>query len=161
MPKTYSALLKDPRWQKKRLKILERDNWTCRDTGDSEQELQVHHCWYAKGSPWETPDEYLLALSKDAHFQRQTLESRGKKALGRLFALSDPAQLEEIVESLEWVARRNEEHNGEGVFCTTATNYDFETFFRWFHLANQHKQRSAKQLVESVRIQRSLEEFCS
>ena len=32
-PMTYTEKLKDPRWQKKRLEILERDNWECQDCG--------------------------------------------------------------------------------------------------------------------------------
>lgn len=89
----YAKLLKDPRWQKKRLRILERDNWTCQDTGKQEETLQVHHCWYAKGPPWETPDEFLLTLCESAHEERQELESDLKMEFGRMLSLMNCVDL--------------------------------------------------------------------
>jgi hypothetical protein len=35
----YSDKLKDPRWQKKRLEVFERDGWCCQCCGDSESPL--------------------------------------------------------------------------------------------------------------------------
>ena len=43
MGKSYKKLLKDPRWQKKRLKVLERAGWACEECGDTKTELHVHH----------------------------------------------------------------------------------------------------------------------
>ena len=64
----YSELLKDPRWQKKRLKILERDKFTCQLCGDKETTLNVHHKYYDKDKkPWEYPDKSLVTLCKDCH----------------------------------------------------------------------------------------------
>jgi hypothetical protein len=62
----YSEKLKDPRWQKKRLKILERDEFACNDCGDTESTLMVHHLKYA-GDPWEIEDKYLITLCEDCH----------------------------------------------------------------------------------------------
>lgn len=45
-PMTYYEMLKDPRWQKKRLEIMERDEFACRDCGDKESTLNVHHTYY-------------------------------------------------------------------------------------------------------------------
>lgn len=63
---TYSGKLKDPRWQKKRLEILERDNWECQICGDNESTLIVHHYKYS-GEPWEVEDKYLKTLCEDCH----------------------------------------------------------------------------------------------
>ena len=46
MAKSYKKLLKDPRWQKKRLKVLERAGWACEECGDTKTELHVHHTFY-------------------------------------------------------------------------------------------------------------------
>jgi hypothetical protein len=52
----YSQKLKDPRWQKKRLEILERDGWKCMACGDKEKTLHVHHIFYLPGKePWDIP----------------------------------------------------------------------------------------------------------
>lgn len=64
--KTYAEKLKDPRWQKKRLKILERDNWKCVVTGDSTETLHVHHRRYF-GQPWDAPDEELETVCERVH----------------------------------------------------------------------------------------------
>ena len=66
--KSYSDLLKDPRWQKKRLAILERDGWKCRACGDGEETLHVHHCYYeASREPWDYPDKSLVVLCESCH----------------------------------------------------------------------------------------------
>jgi hypothetical protein len=64
--KSYSEKLRDPRWQKKRLEILQRDNFKCRICNDTESELQVHHLSYAN-DPWEIDNWYLVTLCKDCH----------------------------------------------------------------------------------------------
>lgn len=42
----YIEKLRDPRWQKKRLQILERDGFACQSCYDTETTLHVHHCTY-------------------------------------------------------------------------------------------------------------------
>jgi hypothetical protein len=66
--KSYAELLKDPRWQKKRLEILNRDLWKCRICGASNKTLHVDHKEYTKGAdPWEYADYQLQTLCKDCH----------------------------------------------------------------------------------------------
>lgn len=69
MSKKYSELLKDPRWQKKRLEIFARDNWTCQRCHDKTETLNVHHTnGYRKNlKPWEYPDSELLTLCEPCH----------------------------------------------------------------------------------------------
>lgn len=64
---TYQEKLKDPRWQKKRLEILNRDNWTCKCCGDQETTLHVHHRKYSDGDPWDTEDNDLFTLCELCH----------------------------------------------------------------------------------------------
>jgi len=72
----YSKKLKDPRWQKTRLKIFERDDWACRQCGDDKSTLHVHHRRYLKGrEPWEYPDVGLVTLCEDCHiFETETMK---------------------------------------------------------------------------------------
>ena len=62
----YSELLKDPRWQKKRLEIMNRDNWTCQSCFSTDITLHVHHLRYS-GKPWEAPDICLITLCEKCH----------------------------------------------------------------------------------------------
>lgn len=64
----YFAKLKDPRWQKKRLEILNRDQFTCRLCDDKESTLHVHHVWYERGAdPWDYPENCLITLCENCH----------------------------------------------------------------------------------------------
>jgi len=65
---TYSEKLKDPRWQKKRLEILEAAQWECSSCGDKETTLHVHHKRYHKGlEPWDYGNHELECLCEDCH----------------------------------------------------------------------------------------------
>ncbi len=65
---SYADKLQDPRWQRKRLKILERDKFKCKKCGDEETTLHVHHKIYKKGKdPWEYDNSDLITLCEDCH----------------------------------------------------------------------------------------------
>lgn len=65
---TYAELLKDPRWQKKRLEVMQRDNFTCQHCGAQDKELQVHHLIYHKDyKPWEYQSDELITLCSKCH----------------------------------------------------------------------------------------------
>lgn len=70
---TYSQKLKDPRWQKKRLNILNRDNFSCRFCGDDKTELHVHHKSYY-GNPWEQVNDELVTLCKYCHMDLKHID---------------------------------------------------------------------------------------
>lgn len=64
----YLEKLKDPRWQKKRLEILERDGWRCKSCGNKEVTLHVHHIFYfPKKDPWEINNGFLVTFCEDCH----------------------------------------------------------------------------------------------
>jgi 5-methylcytosine-specific restriction endonuclease McrA len=72
---TYLDQLRDPRWQRKRLGILNAANFKCENCGSPDNELNVHHSGYLKGQPaWEHPDELLHCLCRDCHKDRQQIE---------------------------------------------------------------------------------------
>ncbi len=65
---SYAIKLRDPRWQKKRLEVLNRAGWECEMCGDKESTLHVHHKQYFKGrEPWEYDDEQLSVLCECCH----------------------------------------------------------------------------------------------
>ena len=64
----YAQKFKDPRWQKKRLKILERDDFECQICYDRESTLHIHHRYYIKDrEPWDYEDEAFATLCEDCH----------------------------------------------------------------------------------------------
>jgi len=84
----YNEKLKDPRWQKKRLKILQRDNWTCQECGRQDKCLHVHHRFYEpERDPWDCEDDNLTTLCEGCHQVEYARVSPGAniKALENLF----------------------------------------------------------------------------
>lgn len=68
MAKTYYEKLRDPRWQRKRLEIMERDGFACIHCGDKTKTLNVHHAYYESGkAPWEYGNWSLVTLCEDCH----------------------------------------------------------------------------------------------
>jgi hypothetical protein len=64
----YYEKLKDPRWQKKRLEVFQRDEFTCQSCLDGENTLTVHHRYYDKNvEPWDYPLKSLVTLCESCH----------------------------------------------------------------------------------------------
>lgn len=78
----YTELLKDPRWQKKRLEILERDKWTCQMCFDDTSTLTVHHRTYLdKTNPWDYPDVLLVTLCISCHKEETANRQQAENVL--------------------------------------------------------------------------------
>lgn len=74
--KSYSEKLKDPRWQKKRLEVLEAGRWQCRKCWSKDKELHVHHLVYDKGAqPWEYENRDLIVLCANCHKDAEDREA--------------------------------------------------------------------------------------
>lgn len=66
--KTYYEKLKDPRWQKKRLEVMEYNEFRCEVCMDDESTLNVHHKEYFKDKePWEYEVRQLACLCESCH----------------------------------------------------------------------------------------------
>ena len=66
--KNYRELLKDPKWIRKRNRILSRDNNTCQFCGAQDRYMHVHHKYYEEGKkPWEYEDDALVTLCNKCH----------------------------------------------------------------------------------------------
>lgn len=89
MAKTYAEKLKDPRWQKKRLEIMERDKFRCQCCISKEKTLHVHHLTYGKGKqPWDYPDSNFVTLCEECHEEAESnkteiLSLMGMRGLSR------------------------------------------------------------------------------
>lgn len=97
----YAEKLRDPRWQRVRLRVLERAGWACEDCEAEDKSLQVHHSAYSGSNPWDTPGNLLMCLCEDCHKTRQRLERRCQKALASWFRVHDHQHLEHLAELME------------------------------------------------------------
>ncbi len=74
--KSYREKLKDPRWQKIRLKVFERDKFRCQYCRDTKETLHVHHLEYTAGlDPWDYPLESLITVCASCH-EEETMYRR-------------------------------------------------------------------------------------
>jgi len=72
---TYKEKLLNPKWQKKRLEILQRDNFTCQLCSDTETELHIHHKEYSwDNEPWEYESDNFQTLCKRCHVSTEYLK---------------------------------------------------------------------------------------
>jgi len=68
MKKEFAKQYNHPEWQKIRLKVLERDEFTCQYCGSKTNTLHVHHNYYSPNkNVWEYPIESLITLCSDCH----------------------------------------------------------------------------------------------
>jgi hypothetical protein len=102
----YSQKLLDPRWQKKRLEVLQRDDWTCQGCGDKNETLHVHHrCYVPDKEPWDIEDRLLVTMCAACHEQEKGRMATAIRNLTRLVKerfLS--TEVDSIVEGLAFLA---------------------------------------------------------
>jgi hypothetical protein len=77
----YKQKLLDPRWQKMRLNVLQRDDWSCQICESKEKTLHVHHIEYHPmiENPWEYEEDSLLTLCCECH-EIETFSLKSAKA---------------------------------------------------------------------------------
>ena len=66
---------KDPRWQRKRLEIMQGADFKCQECGSADKELNVHHIKYETGlKVWEYPDDYLKCFCEFCHKRHHSID---------------------------------------------------------------------------------------
>ncbi len=82
---SYEEQIKSPYWQKRRLQILQRDNFTCQICGSTEKTLHVHHLHYRKDAKiWDYPDNTLITLCEDCHRMEHEMRSENDNSITNL-----------------------------------------------------------------------------
>lgn len=79
---SYSDEYLHPNWQKMRLWVLNRDNYTCVDCKSKDKTLHVHHLKYIFGKHiWEVPHWYLVTLCEDCHSTEHGRDLKARRTL--------------------------------------------------------------------------------
>ena len=64
----FLGQIKSPQWQRRRLEVMQRDDFTCQMCGEKENTLHVHHLRYVNGrNYWEYDDWELITLCEECH----------------------------------------------------------------------------------------------
>lgn len=82
--KTYLEKLQDPRWQRVRLAVMGREDFTCQGCGSKDKPLQVHHGYYERGfEPWDYPTDTLWCLCANCHQEAEAQRLLVYRYIGR------------------------------------------------------------------------------
>jgi 5-methylcytosine-specific restriction endonuclease McrA len=96
--------LKHPKWQKKRLEILNRDDFQCQECGDTKHTLNVHHLIYFKDHMlWEYDNSLLITYCDCCHNKWHKVNKNIKNFIADPFI----ARLFEIHDLLEAIQNKN------------------------------------------------------
>ena len=94
MPKLYFEKLRDPRWQRKRLEVMQRADFSCESCGTTEVTLNVHHRLYRKGAdPWEYALTELACLCEKCHRDEHT----SREELAEILASFDIYDIDRVI----------------------------------------------------------------
>jgi len=86
--RSYGEKLRDPLWQRRRLEVMDRDEFACTECGDKASTLNVHHKYYLRGrDPWDYPDSALVTLCDTCHLVVQGRMDRLHSELAKLSEL--------------------------------------------------------------------------
>lgn len=97
----YWELLRDPRWQRKRLEIMEAANFACEECEATTVTLNVHHRYYVKGrKPWEYENDSLVCLCENCH--KTTTDIIGE--IHRRVGMLSSGELEEVLGYVQTVS---------------------------------------------------------
>ena len=92
---SYSDLLRDPRWQRKRLETLQAAGWACSNCGDKTKTLHVHHLKYRRGAkPWEYEADELRSLCEKCHDDATEAIRNLDEAVDGIKVMGDPGWIE-------------------------------------------------------------------
>lgn len=81
----YYQQTKHPNWQRKRLEVLELNDFQCQVCGETETELHVHHPFYRRGAQlWEYENNELQCLCKECHIEAHAEDAAIKREVGIL-----------------------------------------------------------------------------
>ncbi len=101
---SYLENYKHPKWQKKRLEILERDEFTYQSCHETEKTLNVHHCVpYKKGvMPWEYENDELITFCQDCHKTiSEIIDECVSVIMGRCWSIDSSGEMNKILSQLD------------------------------------------------------------
>jgi len=146
----YSKQLLDPRWQKKRLDVMQRDNFCCQLCGDNESTLNIHHTHYIYGKkPWEYDISTLKTLCENCHKEITQYKKEAERLIEEYSWLGSKnmikvmkhasdlfpndidmlCDLSEIIKSTREVILRNDMESSSDPFESKRTNEQYDKIF--------------------------------
>ena len=87
---TYAEKLKHPKWQQRRLQLLESAKWKCERCSTKEVTLHVHHHFYrSRANPWDYPDYAYVVLCENCHADAEQENKQFKEHIECLYEIGN------------------------------------------------------------------------
>lgn len=106
--KWHAEQREHPKWQRRRLEIMDKADFACERCGDDETQLHVHHKYYVWDNElWDYPDEALECLCRKCHQAVEDAKVESKsldEEIRRLTKLLAPDYTNQIVGYLRGMA---------------------------------------------------------
>jgi len=131
---TYQDQIKSPKWQKKRLEVLNERRFACEECRGKYTQLHVHHSYYKKGKKiWEYENYELRCLCEDCHKECHRINDEILHALGMLEIVGDMDQKKQVLGYVHgMLGETSEKTPSESYmqgFIDGCSNYDIEQRF--------------------------------
>jgi len=109
---TYEEQLNHPFWQRKRLEIFQRDDFTCLDCGNKDRQLHVHHGYYerrkTKMMAWEYDNDTMHTLCDECHNKMENIKTAIYKEIAKFPVIAHPSvyfELATLIKSKTFIAK--------------------------------------------------------
>ena len=143
----YAKKLQNPKWQKKRLTILDRDDFVCQSCFDYETTLHVHHCYYEWGKdPWDYDDDSLVTLCSECHQYETEYLKDAKKLFLEVFTHNRflASHYDALSCSFYWLLKKSDKNSVLEDLCDIIEDVDFlDTVIPLYH-EHRRKKRGKK-----------------
>lgn len=124
MYKPYWEQLRDPRWQKRRLEILQAANFACTRCDNKAETLHVHHKIYRKGwMAWDYGPDELVCLCASCHEAETNLRERLAEKI-TLLSFDEIEKLVGYAEGLFCLSLSGNEEFASGPAIKSATEFE-------------------------------------
>lgn len=101
MSNDFFEKYKDPRWQKKRLEIMEKSDFSCDNCGEDSETLAVHHKYYiADNDPWDYKDEVFITYCENCHDEEHKSKKEFEVMLKTMKLIFTFEELSEILRGI-------------------------------------------------------------
>lgn len=149
----YKDQIKHPKWQKRRLEIMEKDSFTCQICGDTTTTLNVHHLTYHKDRDiWDYEDWELITLCEccheNEHSRMHDIQERIEYIKSRGVTMFEICGLLENIDVSLYLGNDRAIHNVTGDDCGYIRENEFK-------LLTERREKLKASYYEKVRKEKS------
>lgn len=115
---TYREMLRDPRWQKKRLEIMQRDGFACRACSATHKTLNVHHTIYREYGtpPWEYESRVLVTFCEECHKEEEKWKAQCDESIVETFRSAGATNSDlDLISNLIYSMVMEEKKDGDSI----------------------------------------------